>query len=692
MMYRNKYFKEHFLYVEELETKNDEDKWLYIDYIRKCFSYLLSQNDDYIITTIKKNDSLCFFFFSHLQKGARAYDDLYISDACKENEYYVIDKYILEFYLKMLEIYINSDKNETNIIKYTFMKINIFMDILMMYHNLEKEKIKEILDNLYKMTKLYYFNINKYISLLYEHIKYIKEKLDKFTTKKSNVNNLIFEINEFITCVYCFTKFFKKFYLFDMEKNKLSKNLILSTLLCYDNNDNKKDHLNTLSIDILKEGKESFLYLFIQIYFEMVKKIYCGTVDSRVKKDVLVLRYKFIKTLKKFVKYSFIYEEEKKKHLYFSFIIDLLKEKSSELSFYFLRNDIKIIKWNFLEHFVLQNKLDIEFYMYVNNILKIKNNKEVKELMKKKYEQEINQIKEITNLNNSNAILKILKKNNFIIASTLDNIFSIMPTQNLDDMSDDTNENDKSEKSFEMNNYENNIDQSDISSDEKINNTVFHKKNDEYNKFNNNIASNTKHEYVDSEHDRIGHDGYQSVKNKNKNILEILKEQELMKKLNKKKREKSKYVNDIIDEESKNKILNQLNMSDSLDNDLSSSSFDNFQNKLVAPTSYRRNYSASEEESDIEKSDNGQDQNKNNQPTQIPQNKANDYKNKRFIPSNNSKFKDPKTGNPPQTKAPPNDRTNADDDKTKRYYMKKNTNKGRFRRNQYDKKMGKGMF
>ncbi|CDU85071.1 conserved Plasmodium protein, unknown function [Plasmodium yoelii] len=683
-MYRNKYFKEHFLYVEELETKNDEDKCLYIDYVKKCFSYLLSQNDDYIITTIKKNNSLCFFFFSHLQKGARAYDNLYIYDSYKENEYYIIDKYILEFYLKILEIYINSDKNETNIIKHTFMKVNIFMDILMMYHNLEKKKIKELLDNLYKMTKLYFFNINKYISLLYEHIKYIKEKLDKFTTKKSNVNNLIFEINEFITCVYCFTKFFKKFYLFDMEKNKLSNNLILSTLLCYDNNDNKKEHLNTLSLDILKEGKESFLYLFIQTYFEMIKKIYCGTVESRVKKDVVILRYKFIKTLKKFVKYSFIYEEEKKKHLYFSFIIDLLKEKSSEISFYFLRNDIKIIKWDFLEHLVLENKLDIEFYMYVNNILKIKNKKEIKELMKKKYEHEINQIKEITNLNNSNAILKILKKNNFIIASTLDYIFSIIPTQNLDDMSDNTSENDESESLLEMSNSEN-----DIYNDEKINNTTFHKKNNEHN---NNLTNNTKYEYADPEYNRIEHDNYQNVKNKNKNILEVLKEQELMKKLNKKKREKSKYINGIIDDESKNKILTQLNMSDSLDNDLSSSSFDNFQNKLIDPTSYRRNYSVSDEEADIEKSDHGQDQNKNIQPAQITQNKAYVNKNKKFIPPNNFKFKDPKSGDFPQKKIPPNEQNNANDDKTKRYYMKKNTNKGRFRRNQYDKKMGKGMF
>lgn len=469
-----------------------------------------------------------------------------------------------------------------------------------------------------------------------------------------------------------------------MEKNKLSNNLILSTLLCYDNNDNKKEHLNTLSLDILKEGKESFLYLFIQTYFEMIKKIYCGTVESRVKKDVVILRYKFIKTLKKFVKYSFIYEEEKKKHLYFSFIIDLLKEKSSEISFYFLRNDIKIIKWDFLEHLVLENKLDIEFYMYVNNILKIKNKKEIKELMKKKYEHEINQIKEITNLNNSNAILKILKKNNFIIASTLDYIFSIIPTQNLDDMSDNTSENDESESLLEMSNSEN-----DIYNDEKINNTTFHKKNNEHN---NNLTNNTKYEYADPEYNRIEHDNYQNVKNKNKNILEVLKEQELMKKLNKKKREKSKYINGIIDDESKNKILTQLNMSDSLDNDLSSSSFDNFQNKLIDPTSYRRNYSVSDEEADIEKSDHGQDQNKNIQPAQITQNKAYVNKNKKFIPPNNFKFKDPKSGDFPQKKIPPNEQNNANDDKTKRYYMKKNTNKGRFRRNQYDKKMGKGMF
>lgn len=382
---------------------------------------------------------------------------------------------------------------------------------------------------------------------------------------------------------------------------------------------------------------------------------------SRVKKDVLILRYKFIKTLKKFVKYSFIYEEEKKKHLYFSFIIDLLKEKSSEISLYFLRNDIKIIKWDFLEHFVLQNKLDIEFYMYVNNILKIKNNKEVRELMKKKYEHEINQIKEITNLNNSNAILKILKKNNFIIASTLDNIFSIIPTQNLNDISDNTSENDEPESLFEMSNSENNIDKNDIYNDEKINNTTFHKKNDEHNKFNNNLTNNTKYEYADSEHGIIGHDNYQNVKNKNKNILEILKEQELMKKLNKKKREKSKYINAIIDDESKNKILTQLNMSDSLDNDLSSSSFDNFQNILIDPTSYRRHYSVSDEEIDIEKSDHGQDQNKNIHPAQITQNKTYVNKNKKFIPSNNFKFKDSKSGNFPQKKTEPNEKNNAND-------------------------------
>lgn len=37
-MYRNKYFKEHFLYVEELETKNDEDKCLYIDYVKNVLA------------------------------------------------------------------------------------------------------------------------------------------------------------------------------------------------------------------------------------------------------------------------------------------------------------------------------------------------------------------------------------------------------------------------------------------------------------------------------------------------------------------------------------------------------------------------------------------------------------------------------------------------------------------------------
>lgn len=61
-MDENKYFKENFIYVD-VEKEKEEKKKVYVEYIKRCFNYLLRQDDNFILFTLKKNVSLLSYFF-----------------------------------------------------------------------------------------------------------------------------------------------------------------------------------------------------------------------------------------------------------------------------------------------------------------------------------------------------------------------------------------------------------------------------------------------------------------------------------------------------------------------------------------------------------------------------------------------------------------------------------------------------
>ncbi|SBS87454.1 conserved Plasmodium protein, unknown function [Plasmodium ovale curtisi] len=697
-MDNQRHFRDIFMYAEEGDWEREKED-LYVAYIGRCFSHMLNQNDDYILATLKKNGSLISFFFSHLLKGKRIYDR-YVSDIV-ENTFSPIDKYILDFYLRLIKIFLNKDRNETSIIKTTFLKIHIFVDILMMYNNMRKKQIKNLLNQMYKNTKLYFFNMDKYISFLYEQLISLKGNIEKYVHNKSNSTSLLFQINEYTICIYCFIKFFKKYYHFDLAKNELSNDLIIFKLLSYGSareNTNVLSSSSSSSLHMLEKRNCSFSRQFVHTYFEMMRSLYCGSQKDGMKKDVLFLRYRFAKILKMCIKYNLKYGNEKNKLIFLSAVIDLLKEQSNDLTFLLLRNDIKLNRWNFLTNFVLQNKLDLEFYMYVNNFLKLNSQKRIKKILKKKYEQEINQIKEIASWNNSTAILKILQKNNFHVTNTLEEILSTVRPDSVGE----SNSNGESDGSSDHG-----CDGSDVSTGNSGSYDV-NSGGDEDKVCWNHLSGG---DDVDEEdwsddggHAGLEEDTYHAQEKGRRNILQVLREREMEKKANKKKSSKCKYTNEYLDNDSKNIILNQLNYESSSSEDSSGG----FENDVIIPTSYRRNNMHGEDGGeDEENAENGDNRENGGNPLNCKhawggkkeENGHAHAQRGRFLPratTNRARGSTKGRENLDSLKkkgTPKDDNDNSvEKEKAKRYYMRKTVNKGRSHRNQFDRKMSRGMF
>ncbi|CRH03926.1 conserved Plasmodium protein, unknown function [Plasmodium relictum] len=645
------YFKETLLFVDIQRSKNEKTE-LYLDYISKCFSYLLKQNDNYIITTLKKNNSLISFFFSYLLKADRSYDLCF--DNLIKRKFNVLDICVLEFYLKIIEIFLKKDRKETTIIKSSFLDIQILMDVIMMLYKLNKKKIKELLNITYNITKFNFLNISKYVTFLYKEIKSVKERIDNYKINKNNLNNLLFEINEFIFCVYCFSKFFKKYHFFDINENKLINNLIIVKLFLYNGNDEKNEKLTT-SCNFKDDCH--FLYIFIQIYFDMLNTLYYDDLKDGCKKNILFLRYRFIKVLKIFIKNNLLYGDKRNNILHLSIIIDLLKEKSNEINLHFLRNDIYLSNWHFLEKLVLKNLLDFEFYSYINNFLKIISKKDEHQFVKKKYEHEIKQIKEITYISNDDVILKFLKKNNLNVSNCIEEIL------HLNEEEINNLENIKSEK-LSDNDSENEDGNESESESENGNESVNESENEGKGQ-----NKNEKEQFYS-----IKEDNTSIVKDNKKNIIEILRDNKLKKNPYIKKNVKYKYTNDSLDKENKDKILNLLNYSSS-SHELSDNSIDNFENDIIFPNSYRKNYTYDSEEENENENEN---ENKKKIHKKNFATKFYSHKTKENFISNKDNKKEINNKN--------------DNEKIKSYYLKKRLNKGKFHRNQYDKKMSKGML
>ncbi|KAI4835787.1 hypothetical protein MKS88_005004 [Plasmodium brasilianum] len=632
-MESNTYFREIFLYVQvtgEKEEKRDnkelQEKYeqyellelpekqglseMYFDYMSKCFSFLLNQEHDYIISTLKKNGSLTSFFFSYLLNANRYYD-LYFKNN-EEREFSDLDMYVFEFYVKLVEIFMNKDRLETGIIKTTFLKIHIFMDIVMLFYKIKKDVITRVLNKLYVITKFHFFKINKYISFLYKELKCIKEKIEKYNSDSSISNNsnsnnptkkdildiLLFQINEFIVCIYCFTKFFKEYKFYDTNENKLTNDLIIAKLLFHDQIGEEENNLEqNPSLVLRKEGGSSFLCLFIQTYIEMIRKLYSSSAEDTSKKSILFLRYEFAKVLKMFIKYNILYGNDKNKLLPLSIVIDLLTETCNDVSLHFLRNDIRMSKWKFLQNFVVEDKLDFEFFIYVNNFLKIKSKKGVEKMMKKIYENEINQVREIATACSSSMILEILKKNNFNVSNSLEHILN-MNQEQMDilhkgqgtpsDASayDSSNDERSGEVSVDVSGH--------VSSDEKSVVCSCDANDGKNGGKNRNVDEGIMDVITNNLTRTDNYYGYDKDRSKEKNVLEMLREQSLINKARKKKNAKYKYRNESMSEENKNKILNLLNQSSLSSDDLLKGSDDIFVNEKIIPTSYRKNYAEDE--------------------------------------------------------------------------------------------------
>ncbi|SOV24951.1 conserved Plasmodium protein, unknown function [Plasmodium sp. DRC-Itaito] len=644
-MDENKYFKEIFIYVD-IEKEIGEKKKLYVEYIKRCFNYLLRQEDNFILLTLKKNVSLLSYFFSYLLKSDRNYDHPFelLNDDKKYNR--ELNLCILNFYLKLVDIYLNKNKCDVLFLKNVFIKIHIIMDIIMISYSIDKKsnkKIKACIYNIYNKTQFNCFHIYKYIKHLYEELKNIKKKLEHYITYKNKITHYIFQLNELLFNIFCFCKFFKKYKYFDINQNKLSNELIIMKLMIY--NDNNKNNIHECtnigrSHDMLLKADTSFIYIFLQTYIEMINHVYDSQLNDGHMKDILYVRYQYMNILNMFIKYNLKYGDIKNSLFYFSLIIDMLKDKSNKTNLQFIKNDIHLCNWLFLDKYILEgNVIDLDFFSYINSFMNLKNIKQVDQIIHKKYKNEIDQIKEITNVNNNNFILKIFKKNNFNVSQSIEYIFINHPNQ------DNKQNSDNSDGSDNNNNNDDNI--------------FYH------DKMNTIILGDQKDNHIDKEID----DDISDMKNKKlNNVLELLKKRNIIKSTQKKKTHKYKYINNKLDEENKNKILN---ISESSNNDQESSdmSLDHFQNEIIISNKYRKNDIQKEQEEqplNIKKEDNNQLYEK--QPLSFKSNR------------NNLNIKNI------------NDEHNKQSDNMKRYYLKKTVNKGRSHRNNFDKKMSKGMF
>ncbi|CAA9990394.1 conserved Plasmodium protein, unknown function [Plasmodium knowlesi strain H] len=716
------HFREPFLYVETKGVE-EEKRQLYFQFVERCFDHLLRQSDEYIIATVKRNGSLTSFFFSHLLNQNRSYDLPFDRpEEQKEKEYLPFDRHIFKLYMKLFRIYLNRDRREMSTIKSTFIKIHVFMDIIMMFHRSKRRKkeIEILLKEAYRLNKINFFSINKYFSFLYEEVKSVKDQVGRYAHNRGNVQNLIFKINEFIVAVFCFIKFFHPFNYFDRNENKQTNDLILLRLMFYRGVDVGSFSLSTSAPEILK-GEEgcsgsSFLHLVVQTYFEMIHHLYEDSLKEPIRKDLLYLRHLFAQVLTMMIKYILLHGNEKNKLVVVSIIIDMLKQKSEEMNLlYFLRNDMHLCNWTFLQTLVLKDTLDIHFYFYLNELLKVNGKKGVKKMCLKKYRDEIERVMEITNLKVEGVVLKVLRRNNFDVCKAVEEILSTgmgagTSIQNIGSDgtgsdgtgSDDTGGDDTGGD--------------DTGSDDTGGDGIS----------SGNLSSRSLSSRSLSGDDRRGDDGRRSVrwvnrvecdkprattKHRQRNILDVLRERTRMEKFHRRKSTKGRYTNDNLDEENKNKIFDLLDRSSSSDEFPEDGSLEDFHNEVLPRKSYRKN-----------------DEHGSGGSDGIPPRGVTDrggltdrggfsYRGGfggRRGPDGGRGAGDPRghtnrgertfrRGRPPRQyhgaripdgaeDVPKGDGCSDGANRTKRYYMKKTTNKGKSHRRQYDKKMSRGML
>ncbi|KMZ97331.1 hypothetical protein PVNG_01161 [Plasmodium vivax North Korean] len=580
------HFKEPFLYVETKGVE-EEKRQLYFTFVEKCFDHLLQQSDEYILATVKRNGSLVSFFFSHLLSPHRSYD-LPLDRPDGERERSPFDKHIFNLYIKLVRIYLNKDRRETSTIKSTLIKIHVFMDIIMMFHRSKRKKkeIKNLLNEAYRVNRINFLNMSKYISFLYEEVKTLKEEIERHAHNRGNLQNLLFKINEFAVALFCFVKFFHPFNYFDRMENKQTKDLILLRLIFYRGVDVGSFSLSTSAPEILKGGEgsggSSFIHLLVRTYFEMIHHLYEDTLKEAARKDLLYLRHLFARTLTMMVKYLLLHGNEKNKLLVVSILIDMLKQTSEEMNLlYFLRNDMHMCRWNFLQKFVLKDQLDVDFYFYLNGFLRVNSKREVAKMSEKKYRNEIERLVEITGLKDVGVVLKVLQRNNFDFCKAVEE--ALARGEQLGGSSDGgSSDGGSSGGGSSGGGSGDGKSGDDQSSDGGSSDGV--RSDDRSSDGGSGDDRRSLVHPVERAKPRA------AAKHRQRNILDVLRERTRMEKPHRRRSSKSRYTNDGLGEENKNKIFDLLERSSSADGLPGDGSLENYQNDVLPCTSYRKNY------------------------------------------------------------------------------------------------------
>ncbi|EUD65915.1 hypothetical protein C922_03639 [Plasmodium inui San Antonio 1] len=691
------HFKEPFLYVETKDAE-EEKRQLYFCFVERCFDHLLRQSDEYILATVKKNGSLISFFFSHLLSANRSYDlpfdrreEEKEKDAEKQRQrkkgLSPFDKHIFQLYVKLVRIYLNRDRRETSTIKSTLIKLHVFMDIIMMFHRSKKRKkeIKKLLNEAYTLNRINFLNISKYLSFLYEEVKTLKDQIGRYAHNRGgNLPNLLSRINEFLVAVFCFVNFFHPFNYFDRGQNKQTNDLILLRLIFYRGVDMGSSSLSTSAPEILKgeegSGGSSFLHLVVQTYFEMIHHLYDDTLKEPTRKDLLYLRHLFAEILTMLVKYLLLHGNEKNKLVVVSIIIDMLKQTSEEMNLlYFLRNDMQLCDWRFLRTFVLKEKLDVDFYFYLNDFLRVNSKKRVNKMCQMKYRHEIESIMEITSLKDVGVVVKVLRRNNFDVGKAVEDVLAtgVGAGTSSDDRSEDEESTDGPSGADQIND--------DGRSPGRL------------------VKESNRADHAKPR---------AAAKHRQRNILDVLRERTRMEKPHRRKMSKSRYSNDDLGEENKNKIFDLLDRSSNSDGFSGDASLEKFQNDLLPCTSYRRireegsgasdgglpRGGAADRRGGVDRCGDpdrrgGVDRRGVAGRRGVPHSRGHAKRGEGMFSISRPPLQQRGTRTPEGAEgAPKGDGCSDGGNRTKRYYMKKTTNKGKSHRRQYDKKMSRGML
>lgn len=582
--------------IRDTEDRIETEKKKYIEYLKSCFNHLLQKDDEYILETFKVNDSLKTFFLEYFNGDREKRYDLTYDETTEDIDYSNLENLIFKLYFRILDICITIKNEKTDLIKSEFFNAPILMDALSMSYEKNKQHIKDILQDVYEKTKFKFLNMKDYLGQLYKELTSLREIII-FNPEEESVEDILFKINDFIHIIMYFFKCFRNYQLHDSSKNFLLLSLMGLELFLYgtavfENKNRTKNNTEELDpeLDSKKiKHEQSFFNLFIQTYFDLIDNLY-KKVEISYRKQLLFLRSRFILIIRNLLKYL-IFSAYPKNTIYnvYMHVVDTLKEKCTSENRPFLLNDTSLSNWNFLQLAVIQEKLDFEYYSYINNTLNLFNTKQEIHLIKKKYETDIQRIKEITHINDEHVIVHILKNNNFDVSSTVNHIFH-MDAEEIQKIQ-------KEEIKWEdLKDDESEIDSSSIDENE----------DSEYETKSGSESEDETNEFV-----------IRSVKDllkaKYKNTYVIKK---------KNKDSKQKYVKEQLTNEAKEKIMNLLNMPSS-----GSEGIDDFENEFIEPTSYNKNY-ISEYEEDLELQ--AEDQNENSQQN-INNNKGDEQRNMRKI-------------------------------------------------------------